>query len=102
MTVLATAFRLVGPELSSLGIGWVARFFWWFGIGVFVLVVVPAVVLIANRVVSATRQIRLYAQDAAQHASSIDLAPLTAGLERTRELVGQSATRAPRRGPVRG
>lgn len=102
MSVFVAAFLFVAPELPSVGIGWVARSFWWLGIVVFVLAVVPAVVLIANRVVSATRQVRLYAEDAAEHASRIDLTPLTAGLERTRGLAGQAAARASRPGPAGG
>lgn len=55
----------------SLAVGLVALLFWWAGIAAFLFVIVPVIVLIGNRVVSATRQIRAYAEDIAEHAAAV-------------------------------
>jgi hypothetical protein len=72
------------------GIGAIPLVLWWLALVGFYLVVVPVVVLIANRVVIALREIRNYAADILEHgiglAGNLDPVP---ELGTTREVVGR-------------
>jgi hypothetical protein len=72
------------------GIGPIPLVLWWLALAGFVLVVIPVVVLIANRVVRALRQIREYTADILEHgvgvAGNLDPVP---ELLTTKELVGR-------------
>ena len=74
------------------GIGPIPLVLWWLALLAFYLVVVPVVVLIANRLVIALRQIRDYTADILEHgvgvAGNLDPVP---ELLTTRELVGRIA-----------
>ncbi len=66
---------------------------WWIGNAVLLLVVIPAVVVVAQRVLRPALEIRRYADDAAEHGALLPshLDPLE-DLDRTRELAGHVAT----------
>lgn len=61
---------------------------WWLGNVVLALVVVPVVVILANRLIRDVREVRAYADDILAHGLGItsNLAPVPA-LARTAELV---------------
>lgn len=71
-----------------IAIGVRAVSLWWLALAGFFLVVVPVVVLVANRVVAALREIRAYAEDILEHgvglAGNLDPVP---DLATTSELV---------------
>ncbi len=60
---------------------------WWIGNAVLILVVIPAVLVVAQRVLRPALEIRRYADDAAEHGALLPehLDPL-ADIERTRTL----------------
>ncbi|MDX1619486.1 MAG: hypothetical protein R3320_00745 [Nitriliruptorales bacterium] len=70
-------------------IGPVAATFWWIGIAIFVLVVIPVVGLVAWRLIQVVAEIRRYADDIREHGSGLagELESVAA-LDRTKELTG--------------
>ncbi len=62
---------------------------WWIGNAVLLVVVVPVVLLLANRVMRPALEIQRYADDILEHgvALTVNLEPVPA-VARTRELVG--------------
>lgn len=71
-----------------MGIGTVAFALWWLALGLFFAIMVPVVIIVANGIVVAARQVRDYAEDVLEHgvglAGNLDPVP---ELGRTRELV---------------
>jgi hypothetical protein len=74
------------------GIGPIPLVLWWLALAGFFFVVLPVVVLVANRIVRALRQIREYTADILEHgvgiAGNLDAVE---ELVTTRELVGRVA-----------
>ncbi len=70
---------------------------WWIGNAVLGLVVVPLVVLLANRVIRAATEVRRYADDVLVHGVGLseNLAPVPA-LADTRDLIGVATGHAVR------
>ena len=68
---------------------------WWIANLVGLLVVIPLVILLANRVIRPALEIRRYAEDILEHGVllSANLEPVPA-LEETRQLVGRVTTNA--------
>lgn len=72
-------------------VGPVAKGFWWAGIAVFVLVVVPAVIVLANRLVAAVRRTRDATADVAEHVGGVrENVEVVATLEETARLLEQA------------
>ncbi len=73
-----------------IAIGTLGTALWWLALALFFVVVVPVVVLVANRIVRALREIRDYAADILEHgiglAGNLDPVP---ELGTTRDLVKQ-------------
>lgn len=88
--------------MEPLAVGAVAQSFWWIGIAVFVLAVVPAVVLLADRIVSATRRIREAAEEVAEGAERVEenLAAI-ARFESVRAVAEQAGERGRRLAEIR-
>jgi hypothetical protein len=72
---------------------------WWIGNVVLLVIVVPLVVYIANRVIRPVREIDLYAKDILEHGVAItgNLDPVPA-LGRTKELTAATLTGVARYG----
>jgi hypothetical protein len=77
----------VVAEISVLG-----AVLWWLALAAFYLGVIPAVILVANRLIRAVREIRAYAEDVLEHGVGItrELEPVPE-LLRTREAATEIA-----------